>query len=61
MKRIECNQLRNKYCWNSSAAIRSDRWGGTVNVNGGTYKTTGQGSPSIYSTTDITVKNVVEM
>ena len=41
----------------SSAAIRSDRGGGTVNVSGGTYKTTGQGSPSIYSTADITVKN----
>ncbi len=41
----------------SSAAIRSDRGGGTVNVNGGTYKTTGQGSPTIYSTANITVKN----
>lgn len=41
----------------SSAAIRSDQGGGTVNVDGGTYKTTGQGSPSIYSTADITVKN----
>ena len=41
----------------SSAAIRSDRGGGTVNVNKGTYKTTGQGSPTIYSTADITVKN----
>ncbi|MBO4693511.1 MAG: hypothetical protein J5659_03855 [Clostridia bacterium] len=41
----------------SSAAIRSDRGGGTVTVNKGTYKTTGIGSPSIYSTADITVKN----
>ncbi|MBQ9684674.1 hypothetical protein IJV57_04360 [Candidatus Saccharibacteria bacterium] len=41
----------------SSAAIRSDRGGGTVMVNKGTYKTTGQGSPTIYSTADITVKN----
>ena len=41
----------------SSAAIRSDRGGGTVNVDGGTYKTTGAGSPTIYSTADITVKN----
>jgi hypothetical protein len=41
----------------SSAAIRSDRGGGTVNVDGGTYKTTGKGSPAIYSTADITVKN----
>ena len=41
----------------SSAAIRSDRGGGTVTVNKGTYKTTGQGSPTIYSTADITVKD----
>ena len=41
----------------SSAAIRSDRGGGTVTVNKGTYKTAGKGSPTIYSTADITVKN----
>lgn len=41
----------------SSAAIRSDRGGGTVTVNKGTYKTTGKGSPAIYSTAEITVKN----
>ena len=41
----------------SSAAIRSDRGGGTVIVDKGTYKTTGKGSPAIYSTADITVKN----
>jgi len=41
----------------SSAAIRTDRGGGTVNVDGGTYKTTGQGSPAVYSTANITVKN----
>lgn len=41
----------------SSAAIRTDRGGGTVSVDGGIYKTTGAGSPSIYSTADITVKN----
>lgn len=41
----------------SSAAIRSDRGGGTVTVDGGTYETTGKGSPAIYSTADITVKN----
>ncbi len=39
----------------SSAAIRTDRGGGTVKVNGGTYTTNGKGSPSIYSTADITV------
>ena len=41
----------------SSAAIRSDRGGGKVTVNKGTYKTTGKGSPSIYSTADITIKS----
>lgn len=42
---------------NSSAAIRSDRGGGDVNVSGGSYKTTGTGSPVIYSTADIDVDN----
>ena len=42
---------------NSSAAIRSDRGGGTVTVDGGTYTTAGTGSPVIYSTADITVRN----
>lgn len=42
---------------NSSAAIRSDRGGGVLTVNGGTYSTSGQGSPAIYSTADITVEN----
>lgn len=41
----------------SSAAIRSDRGGGEVTVTKGTYKTTGKGSPAIYSTADITVKD----
>jgi hypothetical protein len=41
----------------SSAAIRTDRGGGTVVVDGGTYTTNGLGSPVIYSTADITVKN----
>ena len=41
----------------SSAAIRTDRDGGTVVVDGGTYTTSGLGSPAIYSTADITVKN----
>lgn len=42
---------------NSSAAIRSDRGGGTLNVTKGSYTTNGVGSPSIYSTADITVKD----
>ena len=41
----------------SSAAIRSDRGGGTVTVNGGSYTTDGSGSPAIYSTADITVND----
>ncbi len=42
---------------NSAAAIRSDRGGGTVVVDGGIYVTNGTGSPAVYSTADITVKN----
>lgn len=42
---------------NSSAAIRSDRGGGTVNVKGGTYVTNGTGSPAVYSTADISVSD----
>ncbi|MBQ6326047.1 MAG: hypothetical protein IJI26_08295 [Clostridia bacterium] len=41
----------------SSAAIRTDRGGGTVVVDGGSYTSTGLGSPAIYSTADITVSN----
>lgn len=41
----------------SSAAIRTDRGGGTVKVTKGTYKTLGQGSPTIYSTADISVSD----
>ena len=44
---------------NSSAAIRSDRGGGTVTVNGGTYVTNGTGSPAVYSTADINVSDAV--
>ena len=42
----------------SKAAIRSDRGGGVMVLDGGTYTSTGKnGCPSIYSTADITVKN----
>lgn len=41
----------------SSAAVRTDRGGGNVTVDGGTYTTTGQGSPTIYSTANITANN----
>lgn len=40
------------------AAIRSDRGGGTMVVDGGSYTTAGSsGAPAIYSTADITVSN----
>lgn len=41
----------------SSAAIRSDRGGGTMVIDSGSYTTNGTGSPAIYSTADITVNN----
>jgi hypothetical protein len=42
------------------AAIRSDRGGGTLVVDGGTYTTSGSsGAPAIYSTADITVSNAI--
>ncbi len=41
----------------SSAAIRTDRGGGTVYVDGGTYTSNGLGSPAIYSTAEIHVTN----
>lgn len=43
----------------SSAAIRTDRGGGTVYVDGGTYTSNGLGSPAIYSTAEIHVANAV--
>ena len=43
----------------SSAPIRTDRGGGTVTVEGGTYTSNGLGSPAIYSTADITVSGAV--
>ena len=39
----------------SAAAIRSDRGGGTMKVTGGTYLTSGVGSPVVYSTANVTV------
>jgi hypothetical protein len=39
----------------SSAAIRSDRGGGTETVTGGTYTTHGKHSPAVYSTADVAV------
>ncbi|MBQ5987138.1 MAG: hypothetical protein IJL59_07710 [Clostridia bacterium] len=41
----------------SSAPIRTDRGGGWVYVDGGTYTSNGLGSPAIYSTAEIHVAN----
>ncbi len=54
---MNASDLTIKTAGTSSAAIRSDRGGGTVTVDGGTYTTTGAGSPVIYSTADITVSS----
>ena len=54
---ITASNLNIETSGTSSAAIRSDKGGGSINVSKGTYKTTGVGSPSIYSTADITVKD----
>ena len=55
------------YAWNltattageSSAAIRSDRGGGTMVVDGGSYTSTGVGSPAVYTTADISINDAV--
>ena len=39
----------------SSAAIRSDRGSGTMVVDGGSYTSTGVGSPAVYVTADISI------
>ena len=41
----------------SSAAIRSDRGGGVMVVDGGSYIAHGSGSPAVYVTSDIAVRN----
>lgn len=45
----------------SSAPIRTDRGGGTVTVEGGSYTSNGLGSPVIYSTADVTVSDATLM
>jgi hypothetical protein len=54
---LTADDLTVKTSGNSSAPIRSDRGGGTITVNGGTYESNGVGSPVVYSTADITVNN----
>ncbi|KAH7166536.1 hypothetical protein EDB81DRAFT_782412 [Dactylonectria macrodidyma] len=45
---------------NNKAAIRSDRGGGYMIVEGGTYRTSGaQGAPAVYSTANITVSDAI--
>lgn len=41
----------------SAAAIRSDRGGGTMTVDGGSYTSNGSGSPAVYCTADITIED----
>ena len=41
----------------SAATIRSDRGGGTMTVNGGSYTSNGSGSPAVYCTADIDIQN----
>lgn len=41
----------------SSAAIRSDRGSGTMRVKGGSYTSSGTGSPAVYCTADIEVED----
>ena len=43
----------------SSAPIRTDRGGGIVTVEGGSYASNGLGSPVIYSTADVTVSDAM--
>ncbi|KAI8689426.1 hypothetical protein LRP88_14198 [Fusarium phalaenopsidis] len=45
---------------NNKAAIRSDRGGGKLVVDGGVYRTSGpQGAPAVYSTANLTVSNAI--
>ena len=43
----------------SAAAIRSDRGGGTMTVEGGSYTSNGSGSPAVYCTANISVEDAV--
>lgn len=54
---MQANNLTVTTSGNSSAPIRTDRGGGTVTVDGGTYTSNGLGSPAIYSTAYVTVSN----
>ncbi len=43
----------------SAAAVRSDRGGGTMTVDGGSYTSNGSGSPAVYCTADITINDSI--
>lgn len=54
---MNATNLTIKTSGTSSAAIRTDRGGGTVTVTKGSYTTTGKGSPAVYSTADVTIND----
>ena len=56
---LTADNVKAKTSGNSSAPIRSDRGGGTMIINGGSYESNGVGSPVVYSTADVTVNNAV--
>ena len=53
----QANNLTVTTSGRSSAPIRTDRGGGSVTVNGGSYTSSGQGSPAVYSTADIEIED----
>ena len=54
---LTANEVTAETSGNSSAPIRSDRGGGNLTVNGGSFTSHGTGSPVIYSTANIIVNN----
>ncbi len=54
---LNANNLTVTTAGESSAAIRSDRGGGTMTVDGGSYTSKGTGSPAVYCTANIDIKN----
>ncbi len=56
---LTANNISVETTGNSSAAIRSDRGGGDLVVKGGSFKTSGMGSPAIYSTANISVSDAI--
>ena len=56
---MEARNLTVNTSGRSSAPIRTDRGGGVVTVEGGSYTSNGLGSPVIYSTADVTVTDAM--